>query len=209
MNSYEDIHEAMVELRLENARLRTDAEHAERLLSVIESLLRLDIDDDPFVSMVRSLRTVLPFDGAMVLTSLDDGRMGCVAADPPDACGLEWPGGRFFAKVMAGKVTATLRNGDLAEWRDIPDGILSPEDAGLFLPLHFRAQHGILVLLRRSSGFDRDDIALARKYGLAASHAFAANQDRQVIRDNMTRALAAEEASKAKDLFVANMSHEL
>jgi signal transduction histidine kinase len=211
MDSYEKIHETMVALRQENARLRTDAEHAELLIASLASLLRIDLEADPFASLFESLKTVLPFDRALVLLRADPDRLVCVAAEPRLSRDVRWPVGKFFEKVMAGRIKATFSNAGLAEWRDIPKSVLSPDDPGLYLPLQVRDEHGVLMLLRAGpdAGFDRNDIALAEKFALAASHALAASEDRRIIRDNMARALAAEEASKAKNLFIANMSHEL
>lgn len=211
MESYEDIHEALVATRQENARLRTDAEHAGLLLSALESLLRLDLDAEPFLSLFDSLHSVLHFDQAVALVHTGAERLECVASRPSLTGDVSWPIGRFFSKVMAGRVSATFHNGGLEEWREIPPDYLSAEHPGLYLPLQVRNERGVLILLRTRTedGFDRDDIALAEKFSLAASHALAASEDRRIIRDNMTRALAAEEANRAKDMFIATMSHEL
>jgi two-component system cell cycle sensor histidine kinase PleC len=132
-------------------------------------------------------------------------------AIPETLVGTTWPVGPFFAKVMAGRVSATFDNSGLAEWRDHPGTILRADQPALYLPIRIREGSGILVLLRRpgDAAFDRSHIALGKRFALLASHALAARHARQLVRVNEARALAAEEANKAKTLFIANTSHEL
>ena len=67
MQSSEQLHETLVSLSRENERLRTEAMHANLLLRALESLLRIGADDDPFGNVFDSLKTVFPFEKAMVL----------------------------------------------------------------------------------------------------------------------------------------------
>lgn len=112
---------------------------------------------------------------------------------------------------MEGRVTTTFSNESIEEWAAIPSDLLSPQRPALYLPVSVRDGRGVLVLLRDvgSSGFDRSHVALGRKFALLASHALAARFARDMISANAARALAAEDASEAKSLFIANVSHEL
>jgi signal transduction histidine kinase len=210
MESSEKLRETLIALQRENERLRTETEHAGLLLSALESLLRIDLDNDPFACVFESLRTVFQFEQVMVLAERSNGRLLCIAAEPQALTGLRWPAARLFHKVMGGKVAATFSNVGIDEWRDIPPEMLTADRPALYLPILVREERGILLLLGgRGDGFDRGHVALAKKFSLLASHALAARQDRQQIRNNKARAVAAEDASKAKSLFIANMSHEL
>ncbi|MGE3933542.1 MAG: sensor histidine kinase [Rhodospirillaceae bacterium] len=211
MNSNEELREALTALQRENERLRLESAHAVALLAALERILRLEFDADPFVSVFESLRSVFDFADAMVLAECGDRHLDCIVATAPPMRGLRWPVHRFFRSVMDGRVAATFDNRDLDEWRVVPDTFMSPEQPALYLPLRIQGRGGVLVLLRAAGapGFDRNDVTLARRFALLASHALAAHDARQQIRDNHTRALAAEEASESKSLFIANMSHEL
>ena len=213
MNSTEELREALARLQHENERLRIETAHAQRLLAGLEHLLRVTIDEDPFLGVFESLRTVFTFEQAMVLAEAEGvrDRLDCIVAEPRSLVGLSWPVHGFFRKVMSGRVAATFSSAELEEWRAAPPGAPSPEQPALYLPIRIRERSGVMVLLRRpdSPGFDRDHVALARRFSLLASHALASYDARATIRAHRARALAAEEASNAKSLFIANMSHEL
>jgi len=211
MNSTEELREALTALQRENERLRLESAHAVSLLGALERILRLEFAADPFASVFESLRSVFDFAQAMVLAESGDRHLDCIVATASAPKGMRWPVHRFFRSVMDGRVAATFDNRELEEWRVVPAEILSPDQPALYLPLRIQGRGGVLVLLRDAGadGFDRNDVALARRFALLASHALAAHDARQQIRDNQARALSAEEASEAKSLFIANMSHEL
>lgn len=211
MNSTEELREALVTLQRENDRLRVETAHAQRLLAGLEHLLGVATDEDPFVEVFASLHSVFTFEEAMVLAESGDERLECIVGEPRSLIGLSWPTGKFFRKVMEGRVVATFSSTEIDEWRAAPPGAPSPEQPALYLPICVRERRGLLVLLRRreSPGFDRHDVALARRFSLLASHALASYDARASIREHQARALAAEEASNAKSLFIANVSHEL
>ena len=213
MNSTEELREALARLQHENERLRIETAHAQRLLAGLEHLLRVTLDEDPFRGVFESLRNVFTFEEAMVLAEAEGAhdRLDCIVAEPRSLVGLSWPVHGFFRKVMSGRVAATFSSAELEEWRAAPAGAPSPDQPALYLPIRIRERSGVMVLLRRpdSPGFDRDHVALARRFSLLASHALASYDARAAIRAHRARALAAEEASNAKSLFIANMSHEL
>lgn len=211
MNSTEELREALVTLQRENERLRVETTHAQRLLAGLEHLLGVATDEDPFVEVFASLHSVFTFEEAMVLAESGDERLECIVGEPSSLVGLSWHTGSFFRKVMEGRVVATFSSTEIEEWRAAPPGAPSPEQPALYLPICVRERRGLLVLLRRkeSAGFDRHHVALARRFSLLASHALASYDARASIREHQARALAAEEASNAKSLFIANVSHEL
>ncbi len=211
MRTAEELREALISLQQENEILRKDASQARLLLRSLESLLQIGIESDPFVSVFESLRNVFAFDQVLVLAETGNDALTCIVADPIALAGCKWPIGRFFAKVMGGRVSATFSNDALEEWREVPSDFLSPAQPALYLPINVSDRRGILVLLRAAGneGFDRSDVALGREFSLLASHALAGVNARQMIENNRARAIAAEDANRSKNLFIANMSHEL
>ena len=211
MASFEELHETLLALQRENERLRRDAEHANFLLNSLGALLRVDIDDNPFVSVFSAMSNVIPHNGAMVLVETGNGDLECMIADPPSLVGARLSSGAFFRKILGGRVASTFSNEDVAEWAGVPEGLLPHRQKALYIPMGIRDGRGILVLLRGAEepAFNRTHAALAREFSLLASHAMAALQARQTIEETRIRADAAEEANRSKNLFIANMSHEL
>lgn len=211
MPGSEEVREALLSLQLENDRLRTEAAHARLQLRSLEALLRTDINEDPFPGVFDSLHSVFEFEQALVLIEGDTTNLDCVSATPPDLIGMEWPSGPFLEKVMKGRVCATFSNADLAEWKSLKCDRLTPDQPAMYLPISVRGRRGVVVLLREAgkAGFAREHVALAREFSLLTSYAFGALHASQIIESSRARAVAAEEASRAKNLFIAKMSHEL
>jgi len=181
MQSSEELRETLVTLQRDVDWLRTEAAHAGLLLRALDQLLQTGADADPFSGVFDSLRDLFGFAQAMVLAEDGDDRLDCVVAQPPALAGIRWTSGPFFKRVMAGRVSATFSNHDLAEWRNLPPGSISPAQPALYLPIRVRDRRGILILLRAEGGeaFDRNHVVLGRKFALLASHALAARDARQ------------------------------
>ncbi len=209
MDDTERLRQALASLEAENESLRVEARQSRQLLRGLEALLRVEPGGDPFHSVFGSLWTTFDFAQAMVLAE-QDGGLRCAVAQPAGLAGLEWPVGPLFRKVLDGRVTAVFSHRAVEEWRQAGPP-LSPDQPALYMPLREARRRGILVLLRASGAesFSREDVALAQRFALLASHALAALDARQAIEENRARALAAEEATRAKNMFLANMSHEL
>jgi diguanylate cyclase (GGDEF)-like protein/PAS domain S-box-containing protein len=177
MYSFEQLREMLIALKRENEHLRTEAVHATLLLRALESLLNIEREDDPFSAVFTALQTVFDFEQALVLAQGHGERLDCIAAMPSGLVGTSWQAGHFFKRVMDGRVSAMLSNREISEWHFSPPG-LSPDQPTLYMPIRVREQRGVLALLRAvgSNGFDRSHVALARKFGLLASHAVAARQ---------------------------------
>lgn len=230
MKKSEELREAIGALQRENERLRSENLQASLLLRALESLLRLQLDDDPFLSVFESLRGMFTFEQAMVLVEDSADELACVTAAPAALVGYRFPIGAFFRKIMSGRVSATFNHDGLEEWRGVARDaagngagniaghaasglrdVMTPAQSALYLPISVRDRRGVLALLRAPTDepFDRTHVALAKKFSVLASHALAAKYASDRIRTSEARALAAEEASKIKNLFIANMSHEL
>jgi cyclic di-GMP phosphodiesterase Gmr len=172
----EELREALLTLRRENDSLTLATDQAQHLLDALESLLSVDSAQDPFDRVFSALRRVFTFSSALMLAEKDEHMLECIVADPSSLIGSVWPALSLFRKVMAGRVVATFSNIDIEEWRQARPAGLSIDHAALYAPVRVRDRRGILMLLRAPGveGFDRNHIALARKFSVLASHALAA-----------------------------------
>jgi signal transduction histidine kinase len=207
----ESLREKLLALQRENDRLRDETTHANLLVRSLESLLRIEVDDDPFSSVFQSLHHLFNFDQALVLTEASPDQLECIVAEPAALVGLQVDSSPFLRKVMGGRVSTTFESAELASRGGEGNDCLLASHPALYLPVQVRTERAFLVLLASSAGqgFDRRDVTLARKFSLLVSHALATRHASERIRATEARAIAAEETNNMKTLFVANMSHEL
>ncbi|MCW5624126.1 MAG: EAL domain-containing protein [Burkholderiales bacterium] len=179
IESAEELREALLALRREHDGLLQTSAQTQLLLDALESLLGVELEDDPFARMFTSLRKLFAFSQAlMLIETSNDGEqpLECIVADPVDLFGSTWPVGSLFRKVMDGRVVTTFSNATVAEWRHATGLGLSTEQSALYVPVRVRERRGILMVLRAvgSEGFNRSDVTLARRFSVLASHALAA-----------------------------------
>jgi diguanylate cyclase (GGDEF)-like protein len=181
MSSSEELRETLVALRCDNERLRTETAHASLLLQALDSLLQVELGDDPFARVFHSLSMVFDFVQAIVLEEGDGEQLGCIAAAPSELVGTRYRANDFLERVMAGRVCATFCNRGLEPWRGEAPNVVSPNQPALYFPIHVRGRRGVLMMLRPegAAAFDRDHVTLARKFSLLASHALAARKANQ------------------------------
>jgi diguanylate cyclase (GGDEF)-like protein/PAS domain S-box-containing protein len=205
----EQLHETLFALKRENEHLRIEAEHTTLLLQALESLLFIEQEGDPFSAMFAALRGVFAFDRALVFAQGNDDHLECIAATSPTLIGSAWVAGAFFNRVMDGRVSTMFSNREIEEWHNHPPGIL-PDQPALYLPMGVRHQRGMVVLLRGEGerGFDRKDVALARKFTLLAAHAFVAREASQLEAELLNKKQA-EIQSMRFNAAINNMSHAL
>jgi len=209
----EELREVILDQRRELDTLRREADDAALMLDALGALLDLEHDEDPFAGVFAVLDPVFRFSHALVLSERGGpgSPLRCIVASDPALEGIDWPGGRFFDKVLAGRVTATATSA-AADWPQAAHeaGVCADQPA-LCLPLGFRERRGLMLLLRPlgDPGFDRRDVAVARKLSLLASHAFArrlANrneQERRRLHD------LAEELKAAQALLAHRANYDL
>jgi len=177
MSSAEEVREVLFALRVEHDALQEAHAHAQHLLEALESLLDMELDDDPFNRVFTSLRKVFSFSHAMLLADATDGvaDLQCLASEPPALIGSRWPRGALFQKVMNGRVLATFSHAGLDEWAGAAALGLSVDQPALYAPVRVSQQRGLLVLLDASGGpgFHRSHVALARRFAVLASLALA------------------------------------
>jgi diguanylate cyclase (GGDEF)-like protein len=160
--------------------------------------------DDPFESVFAALHQVFTFSHAMMLADSGESHLECIVGHPAALVGSRWPIGPLFRKVLGGRVASTFSSIGIAEWAEAGALGLSPDQSALYLPVAVRERRGILVLLRApgDEGFDRNDVELARRFSLLASHALAARYASQSeiekthLRDLTAQLRASEHAAK-------------
>ena len=196
-HSTEELLEVMVSLRRDNEELRTAAEHASQLLDALATLLTVASNEGPFASVFASLRSTFLFVQAVVLVENGES-LECIAADPSSLIGQTWAAGPLFAKVAGGKVAATFSNRGLSEWRLLESVEISPDQPALYLPIQMLHKRGIVILLQAigSSGFNRKDVELARKFSLLASHALVMHHTHERETESLRLRELSEELSR-------------
>jgi diguanylate cyclase (GGDEF)-like protein len=204
LNSIEELREALLAAGRERDALMLAHAHAQHLLAALESLLRVNAREDPFESVFAALHQVFTFSHSMMLADSGESHLECIVGHPVSLVGSRWTIGPLFRKVLAGRVASTFSSLDIAEWRDAEALGLSTHQSALYLPVAVRERRGILVLLRApgDEGFDRNDVELARRFSLLASHALAARYASQSeiettqLRDLTAQLRASEHAAK-------------
>jgi diguanylate cyclase (GGDEF)-like protein/PAS domain S-box-containing protein len=204
IESPEELRETLLVLRREHDALAIAAGQSQHLLDALESLLTNDPSEDPFARVFAALRKAFTFSQALMLaeTSADD--LECIVAEPAMPARSRWPIDSQFRKVLDGRVVATISSAVTDAQRRTTAPGRSNEQSALYLPVRVRERRGILVLLRAPGleGFDRNDVALARRCSLLASHALATRVASQTeaesrsLRELTTRLQLSEQAAK-------------
>ncbi|WP_341644127.1 putative bifunctional diguanylate cyclase/phosphodiesterase [Thauera sp. SDU_THAU2] len=176
----EGLRETLVDMRRELDMLRIETTHAKLLLSALEAMLGANGDDDPFNGVFTALMQVFEYAHAIVLVEPGDGgeQLECIASSHQMAIGSLWPAGKLFRKALSGRIISTVPGVGADAWPAELAPEISCGQPALYFPLAVRGSRGLMILLRRldQAGFDRSHVALARKFSLLASHAFAARQ---------------------------------
>jgi cyclic di-GMP phosphodiesterase Gmr len=198
LESGEALRESWLTLRQQHEALRRSHEQAQHLLDALESLLQLDVEDDPFARVFASLRLVFTYSQAMLLGEPDGGAddwLQCIVAEPASLQGARWPVADLFRKVLNGRIVTTFASHEIAEWRVAASLDLSPTQSALYIPLRVRTRRGILVLLRPAHGepFDRGHVALAKRFSVLVSYALATRYAHQsAVESERLRELTAQ-----------------
>nr|WP_306766369.1 EAL domain-containing protein [Shinella pollutisoli] len=170
-------------LRRENDLLRIETTHANLLLKALDAVLCVDGDDDPFAGVFSALIPVFECSLAIVLIEQEGGgdALECVAASAAPAVGSLWARDKLLGKALSGRIVTTVAEAGAVAWPEIPGLGLAGREPALYLPLGVRGRRGLMLLLRECGrpGFDRAHVALAKKFSLLASHAFAAKRASQ------------------------------
>ena len=216
LDTVEELREALITLRTEHEALVKGSTQAQQLLDGLEALLGIELGDDPFGRVFLSLRRVFTYSHALLLAehAVDPSILECIAAEPAALLGSRWPVGPLFDKVMNGRVVATVSHETVAEWCGAAEFGLDARHSGLYVPVRVREQRGVLMMVSSpgNAGFDRHDMALARRFSVLASHALATRVAGQSAAEGARAtelARTAQAANEAKNEFLANVSHEI
>ena len=207
----ERLWQAIASLKDENERLKEAATQSQHLRGLLEMLLTVKVEDDPFADILSSLGSLFTFSGGMVLVPDPHDGLVCHIGNPSSLTGSRWPSGPFFARVLAGQVASVFSHDEIVEWKGAAVLGLRPDQPALYIPMKVRETRGILILTRRSGAdcFDRRDVLLGERLSVTASLALATWSDHKRLLEAKAQILAAEQANQTKSLFLANMSHEL
>ncbi len=212
----EEFRETVIAMRRELDLLRTEARHANLLLSALDSVLTVGGDEDPFVGVFDAVRSIFEYSHALALVEVDDwadspgavDALECVSSSHERLVGTRWPIDRLLAKALSGRVVTTISTPEGQVWPAPALEVVARCQPALYLPLRVRDRRGIMMLLREadSPGFDRAHVNLARKFSVLASHAFAASRAHQTEAEShrLKRLTERLEASQEELTFRAN-----
>jgi diguanylate cyclase (GGDEF)-like protein len=192
--------------------LRREVGDLNLLIEALNTLLVDDADAEPFSAVFAVLGPLFKFSHAVVL--VDDepaGQLRCVVATEPDLAESLWARTPLFDKALRGRAIATVDRPEEATWPpSAARAGLSARQPGLYLPLRFRGERGLLMLLRPAGadGFDRRDVAVARKLSLLASQAMATRQANRAERERRRLRDLTTELRAARDRLTYRTNHD-
>ena len=212
MEGSEELRETLVAMRRENDILRTETTHANLLLKALDAVLCVEGDDDPFVGVFEALLPVFDCATAVVLIERErsPSELECAASNYEDLVGSLWTSGRTFEKALDGRVVTSVAASGLVDWPACAESVLDGTQPALFMPLGVRDRRGLLMLLRQGgqTGFDRSHVALAKKFSLLASHAFAAKRASQTAAESHRLKILTEQLKASQDTLQYRANHD-
>lgn len=199
-------HEQLVGVRREISDLKL-------LISALETLLDTSAETEPFAAVFSALKPLFKFSHALVL--VDDGeatqQLRCVVATAPTVAESRWTRDDLLDRALRGRVIATVAHGGDVAWPlEVTRRGLSPDQPALYLPLRFRDQRGVMMLLRPrdADGYDRRDVAVARKLSLLASQALATRQANRIELERRSLRRLTEDLRTARDSLTYRANHD-
>ncbi|MFT3800547.1 MAG: EAL domain-containing protein [Burkholderiaceae bacterium] len=174
----EELRETIIAMGRELDMLRTEARHANLLLSALDSILAVGPEQDPFIGVFAAVQSIFDYSHALVLVELahalgvdppaatgagdgdgdgDGDRpasgdhamvLQCMSASHERLIGTVWPIDRMLSKVLAGRVLTTISTPDGQAWPEEALAIVNRRQPALYLPLRVRDRRGLLMMLR-------------------------------------------------------------
>lgn len=147
---------------------QTQAEWVNTNLAVLTSLMTLDNDESSYRSFFAALKTLIPFDRALILTDAGDG-VRCIAADPATLVGGHWPD-KSLPNVLQVRALSAEDAQIEQEFAEVLAGLADASGPALFLPIAVAAQPALLVLLREPhrEGFTDSHLTMAKQCAMVA-----------------------------------------
>jgi cyclic di-GMP phosphodiesterase Gmr len=138
-------------------------------LQALGALLAVEGDAAAFAALFRAYHALFAFDGALVLE--DDGAaLGCVAAEPNDLAGRQWPRSPLLHGIAQGRVLAIGGAQPGGDREQFPVELLGANEPALLAPIAV-GDRAAALLLRRAAGredFSAFEVVLARQYAVLA-----------------------------------------
>ncbi len=191
--------------------LRREVANLNLLIDALNALLERDADAEPFGAVFAVLGPLFQFSQAAVLVEDDGGQLRCVVATESGLADTLWQTTSMMSRVLAGRVIATVTQHRESSWPEAASRLgLRPQQPALYLPVRIRDQRGLMMLLRPvdADGFDRRDIAVARKLSLIASQALATRRANKVERERTDLRRLTGELQAARDSLAYRANHD-
>jgi diguanylate cyclase (GGDEF)-like protein len=168
----EEVSELISATERQKEALRVELNNAETMLDMLHLLLDPDRSDKPFQRVFALLAEMFAADVIVAARykPSEDRFQILDAMGVPERYDL--PNGPFMDKIVHGKVRSVIDLHMLSEWEHAPASFAAMR-TGLFVPLKDRLGDGILAIMRREGQFSNKDLALAKRFSMLASHAFA------------------------------------
>jgi diguanylate cyclase (GGDEF)-like protein len=210
--SVEELREQVLSQHQQLRGLRRDVANLSLLIEALNTLMERDADAEPFTAVFGVLGPLFQFSQAAVLVEDDaGGTLRCVVSTEPGLVDTLWQATSMTTRVLAGRVIATVTQHRESSWPSAATQLgLRPQQPALYLPVSVRDQRGLMMLLRPvgAEGFDRRDIAVARKLSLIASQALATRRANRVERERTDLKRLAGELQAARDSLAYRANHD-
>ena len=188
---------------------RASAETARAQLRVLHALINVEGDEAGFASLFPAYRALSAFDCALVLAERS-ALLKCIAAEPAEFMGRQWPRGPLLQDVGRGRVLALGGNPPHDERQQLPLGLVGADAPALLFPLAV-GDHPAILLLARNAGqndFGDLDVVLARQCSVLALALLGMRRSGR-LRDEVERLhrfldehrQSGQEASPSRDLL--------
>jgi cyclic di-GMP phosphodiesterase Gmr len=153
----------------DQAEPRSPEDTAHAHLRALDALLNVEDGEAAFAALFQAYHALFAFDCALVLQE-DEAFLTCVAAEPEDFIGRQWPIAPLLQSAAQGRVLAISGTQPSGERELLPAGLIGPNEPALLFPILAGHRHAALVL-RRNAG--REDFGalhavLARQYSVLA-----------------------------------------
>jgi c-di-GMP phosphodiesterase Gmr len=138
-------------------------------LRALDALLNVEGDGAALAALLQAYRALFNFDCALVLE--DDGAATtCIAADPSQFIGRQWPCLPLFRGIVQGRVLALAGACADGDGEQLPVDLVGVGEPVLLAPVAV-GDRGAVLVLRRAGGrgdFSEFEVVLARQYAVLA-----------------------------------------
>lgn len=221
--------EQLSEVQLNYVLARQDAQariqEMENLLDGLRSLTQSFDSGATFHNVLNTLRRVLFFEHALVLTGKQGEPLKVIATTLPAFAFTNWVPQALFKRVLEGQTVAAFDVNYVPEWQAQPPAVCQGVMSALHVFLSAGENPAMLICTHSAKGFfTKQHITLAQRFSLLATQALqnaelylALRQERDSLEQRVEErthdlARARDEAiaaSRFKSELLANVSHEL